>query len=144
MRLDYIKNASIASAGNKAPGLMIEMEYLPECSKNSYKLRDGTIKRQVREWMGCLTFIVRALTNSANLEFKLPVTVRIDGVFENRVKMPDLHNMIIVVADSIEEALGINDQQFKIETGIPQVGDDVKLVITIRGSNDVRTTGKRL
>lgn len=133
MRLDYVKNASIVSVGDNAPSIMIEMEYLPECSKNRYKLRDGTIKRQVREWMDCLAFMVRALKNSANLDFKPPVTVRIDGVFKDRRSMPDCQNFVDIVSDSVEEALGINDQLFKVETGLPQVGEDVKLVITIRG-----------
>lgn len=133
MRLDYVRNSSIGSAGDKAPRIVMEMEYLPDCSKNSYKLRDGTIKRQVREWMEQMAFMIRALKNSASLEFKPPVTVKIDGVFKDKRSMPDCQNFVEIISDSIEDALGINDQLFKIETGLPQVGDDVKLIIEITG-----------
>ena len=131
MRLDYVKGASTGYTLGKFRAIEVEMEYLPDCSKNSYKLRDGTIKRQVQAWMGCLTFMVRSLKNSQGIEFRPPITVRIDGIFKDKRSMPDLHNMIIVVADSIEDALGINDREYLTETGHPEVGDEAKLIITI-------------
>ena len=115
---------------------MVEMEYLPECSKNRYKLRNGVIKKQVRDWMECLAWIIRALVNGADLKFSPPVKVRIDGVFKDKRSMPDLHNWIIIVCDAVEDALGINDQLYETETGQPQVGDDVKIIVTV--SSEVR------
>jgi len=130
VRLEYVKNYSIGISGQRN-SIMVEMEYLPECSKNRYKLRNGVIKKQVRDWMGCLSFIVRALVNSADLKFSPPVTVRIDGVFKDKRSMPDLHNLLIVVCDAVEDALGINDQLYETETGQPEVGEDVKVVVTV-------------
>ena len=132
MRLDYVKSASIGHTLGQFRAIEVEMEYLPDCSKNEYKLRNGAIKRQVREWMECLTFMVRSLKNSQGVEFTVPLTVRIDGMFLDRNRMPDLHNFMIVTCDAIEEALGINDRDYKTETGYPEVGDEAKIIITIR------------
>lgn len=131
MRIEYAKNASVGWTAGNLRAIEVEMEYLPDCSKNSYKLRNGAIKKQVTDWMECLTFMVRALKNSQGVEFKPPVTVRIDGIFKDMRSMPDLHNFLIVTCDAIEEALGINDREYKTETGHPEVGDDPMLIITI-------------
>lgn len=126
MRLDYVKNGIISNGS-----IIVEMEYLPECSKNDYKLRDGTIKRQVQDWMECLTFMINALRNSGNLKFTIPIKVRIDGQFKDKRSMPDLHNLLIVVCDAIEDALKINDKLYITETGTPEVGEDIKVVVTV-------------
>ena len=130
MRLEYVKNYSIGIAGQRN-SVMVEMEYLPECSKNRYKLRNGVIKKQVRDWMECLSWIIRALVKGSDLKFSPPVKVRIDGVFKDKRSMPDLHNFGIVIMDSMEDALGIDDRLFNLETGQPEVGADVKMIVTV-------------
>jgi len=131
MRLDYVKSASVGITAGKLRAVEVEMEYLPDCSKNAYKLRNGAVKKQVREWMDCLSFMVRSLVNGTGLEMKTPVKVRIDGIFKDKRSTPDIHNLLIVTCDSIQEALGINDQEYKTETGYPELGLDPMLIITI-------------
>ena len=135
MRLEYVKNYSIGinQSGNS---VMVEMEYLPECSKNRYKLRNGVIKKQVRDWMDSLSWIIRALVNSADLKFSPPVKVRIDGVFKDKRATPDLHNLIIPIADAIEDAIEIDDRLYETETGLPQVGEDVKVIVTVSSGGE--------
>lgn len=135
MRLEYVKNASIGK-NQTGCNIMVEMEYLPECSKNSYKLRNGVIKRQVQDWMECLSWMITALRNSGGLKFTVPVKVKIDGVFKDKRSTPDLHNLTIPICDAVEDALGINDRLYNVETGQPQVGEDVKVIVTI--SSEVR------
>ena len=111
---------------------MVEMEYLPNLSKNRYKLPNGVIKRQVREWMEQLAWMIHALVVSQNTEFKPPVKVKIDGEFTGGGRMPDIQNFTDIISDSIEQGLGINDNQFEIETGLAKRSLDAKLIINIR------------
>jgi len=127
----YDKAASVGIRGGMLKAVRLEMDYLPDCSKNSYKLRNGTIKRQVREWMEQFSFMLRSLVNSQGISFSLPLKVKVDGVFEDRRSMPDLHNLVITIADSIEDALGINDRYYEIETGQPEVGGYARIIVTI-------------
>ena len=46
-----------------------------------------------------------------------PVRGRITGVFEDRNRAPDLHNLIEVVADAVEDATGVNDRDHEWSTG---------------------------
>ena len=138
MRLEYVQDIKVVDkcgAIGTSQGMLktvrIEMEYLPECSKNSYKLRDGTVKRQVRDWMDQFSFMLKALVNSQGLSFALPLKVRIDGVFADRRSTPDLHNLGPVIMDSVEDALGINDRYYNLETGQPEVGGSPRIIVTI-------------
>lgn len=131
MNLDLVKDTSI---GHSEDGfqIVIEMEYLPNLSKNRYKTRNGFIKRDVKEWREQLAWTIHGLITSQNMEFKPPIKVKIDGEFSGGGRMPDIQNFVDIIADSIEDGLGINDNQFRIETGLAKRSLDAKLIIDIR------------
>ena len=82
--------------------------------------------------MDDLGFIVKVALGNQRLEYRPPVSIKLDGMFKNWNAMPDLHNLVIPVCDAVESALGINDQQYKVETGLPQLGPP-RLIIAIKG-----------
>ena len=127
----YDKCASAGISGGMLKAVRLEMAYLPNLSKNSYKTRGGIIKSDVQRWMEQFSFMLRAMVNSQGVSFALPLKVKVDGVFEDRRSMPDLHNLLIVICDAVEDALGINDQFYKTETGQPEVGGYAKIIVEI-------------
>lgn len=136
MRLEYVQSADVITAGIGVSGgvlkaVKLEMDYLPTLSKNRYKTMEGIVRSDVRRWMDQFSFMLRAMVNSQDLHFSLPLKVKIDGVFENRRSTPDLHNLTIPIADSIEDALGINDRFYNIETGQPEVGGYARIIVTV-------------
>ena len=135
LTLEYVRNSGIRIKGEGSPAITVEMEYLPECSKNSYKLRNGVIKKQVRDWMEQLAWMVKVLMNSARLTFKLPVKIMLAGEFKDNRSCPDLHNMILVICDAVANGLGMDDRYFEVEVGVSKVvkGCEPKLIITISG-----------
>jgi len=78
-----------------------------------------------------LAWIVRTQMRVADVEFKPPVVVRIDGMFENKRSTPDVHNLRKVVDDAVSEGLGIDDRHFVTACGQPQVGKLSRIIITI-------------
>lgn len=138
MRLEHVQDgkvldqaASIGINGGVLKAVRLEMDYLPNLSKNRYKMPNGVVKSDVVRWMEQFSFMLRALVNSQNLSFKLPVKVKVDGVFADRNRTPDLHNLLIVICDAVEDALGINDQFYKTETGQPEVGGHPRIIVTV-------------
>ena len=128
---EVVQLAAIGASGGMLRAVRIEMDYLPTLSKNSYKTREGIVRSEVVRWMEQFSFMLRSLVNSQGLSFPLPVKVKVDGVFENRRSTPDLHNLLIVVCDAVEDALGINDQYYNTETGQPEVGGGPRIIVTI-------------
>ena len=98
-------------------------------SVNHYKWGYYT-KTEVKEWMNELGWLVK----TAHLEdWEMPLTVRCEGVFKDERSTPDLHNLMKVILDSIEEVTGINDRYFRTETGDAVIDSTKKptLFITI-------------
>ena len=111
LRLDYVLS------GAEAPdGIVIEMEYLPTLSVNSYRTRNGIIRSEVQRWRDQLAWMVKMLPSTYNITFRPPVKVRIDGVFKNKRSMPDGDNLLKICGDSIALGLNINDKNFVYET----------------------------
>jgi len=133
LRLENVMNCSSRVRGEGAPQVTVEMDYLPECSKNSYKLRNGVIKSAARNWMDDLAWMVKQWSNSCGIELEPPVTIRIGGIFKDKRNCPDTHNFIIIIADAIQEGLGINDRNFKIECDIPEINPlkTPRIIVTV-------------
>ena len=136
MRFEHVQDVAVLSAaagvsGGELRSVRLEMEYLSNLSKNSYKTREGFVKSDVKKWMEQFSFMLRAMVNSQDISFSLPLVVKVEGVFADRRSMPDLHNLLIVICDAIEDALGINDQFYKTETGQPQVGTRPRIIVTV-------------
>ena len=131
MRLENVLGWSYSPTTNE---LTIEMAYLGGVlSVNRYKW--GVFTRpEVRQWMDELAFIIRAMVNSQGLKFDVPLKVKVDGQFINKRATPDLHNIGKIVMDSVEDAVGINDRDFVVTIGKPQIGEEAKLIITIGGN----------
>jgi len=137
MRFEYVQEAKVVNtasmgiSGGMLRSVRIEMEYLPTLSKNRYKTREGIVRSEVVRWMEQFSFMLKSLVNSEGLSFSLPLKVKIDGVFADRRSTPDLHNITIPIMDSIENALGINDRFYNVETGQPEVGGSPRIIVTI-------------
>ena len=129
MRLEFVKDFRVS--WEPVPTITVEMEYLGGIlSVNRFKYQGRYTRPETKKWMEQLAFIIKMTCNCAEVRFKPPVKVRIDGVFRDRRSTPDLHNLTKPILDSIEEAIGINDKDFITETGVTQIGDP-HLVITI-------------
>ena len=130
MRLENVLGWGYSPTTNK---LAVEMKYLGGVlSVNRYKW--GVFTRpEVRQWMDELAFIIRAMVNSQGLKFDVPLKVQVDGIFKDKRATPDISNCVKVIADSVEDGVGINDRDFVVTTGEPQIGEEAKLIITIGG-----------
>jgi len=111
--------------------ITVNMAYLGKIlSVNHWKVNKYYTHPRTKQWMADLTFIIRSLTNKNGIIFKPPVTVTIDGVFKDKRSMPDLHNFKCI-PDAIQEAIGINDRDFKVETGQPGIGEpEIKITVS--------------
>lgn len=139
LRLDEVLDASVRVKGKGGPQITVKMAYLPEVSSNRRLTRNRytqqtIVRGSVQSWMEQLSFMVRVMANSVSLEFKPPVKVVIGGEFPTHV-VPDLHNFAKAIADSVEDAIGINDKHYKVECEVPQVipGCQPKIIVTVGG-----------
>ena len=90
-------------------------------SINHYKYRGGVYtKPEAKLFMDELGWAVRPLHLE---EWKLPISVRCDGRFENRRSQPDLSNLSKVILDAIEEATGVNDRDMRWHDGDVSYGE---------------------
>ena len=101
----------------------VAMPYIPNLSANHYKYSGGRYtKPEVKEWMETLKS--EAQIHAACI-FQIgqirDVKVSISGTFQNERSMPDLHNLLKIILDSVAPALAINDKYIRTETDIPQV-----------------------
>ena len=100
--------------------ITIKMPYIPGLSVNHYKYSGGKYtKPEVKDWMlelqGALLTMIRPKDKFLN-----PM-VSISGTFKNKRSMPDLHNLLKIVLDSVEKTTGINDRDIRTETDVPKV-----------------------
>jgi Holliday junction resolvase RusA-like endonuclease len=67
-------------------------------------------------------------------DWKQPITVVLEGVFKDKRSCPDLHNLLKVICDEIEEVTGLNDRDYLTKTGEPLIRRDEEptLIITIK------------
>ena len=131
LRLDSVMSMGYMFGCDQAPSITVVMEYQPNCSKNRYKTRDGFIRRDVRKWMGELATALSMQMNAVGgLRMKPPVKVKIEGEFRDK-RMPDLQNFVDIVADAVQEGIGIDDRYFSVETGQPHVGKKPCIVVTV-------------
>lgn len=99
-------------------------------SLNRYKYKGGIYTRpEVKNWMEALGWLVKG---SHIEEWKLPLTVRCDGVFKDKRSQPDLSNLSKICLDSLEEVSGVNDRDMRWEDGDVTYGNEPRLVITIK------------
>ena len=98
-------------------------------SVNHYKYRGGIYtKPQARAFMEELGWLIK----TEHIEdWKLPLTVKCDGVFRNRRNRPDLSNLGKIILDSLEEASGVNDRDMRWVDGSVSYGEESYLTITI-------------
>ncbi len=91
--------------------------------KNTY------MKPEARDWQNDLIFL---LSKCEVKDWKLPLKVKISGVFKNLRESPDTQNMKIVY-DSIKKVIGIDDKFYHTETEPPVINKSVSpyLLITI-------------
>jgi len=133
LRLENVLNCSSRVRGKDAPQITVEMEYLPNCSKNSYRTREGIIKSDVRRWMDDLAWMVMSWSRSCGIELKPPLKIKISGIFKDERSCPDVHNFVAVIADAVQQGLEINDRHFKIECDTPEINPlkIPRLIITV-------------
>ena len=113
--------------------IKISMPYIGKSlSCNHWKYKGGLYTRkETKQWMDALGWQLKPHHVE---DWRQPITVRIDGVFKNLRSCPDLHNIGKPVYDSIEEVTGLNDRNYKTETGEPLIRHDEEptILITIR------------
>lgn len=110
----------------------IEMDYPSSIiSANHYKYRGGIYtKPEAKAFMTELGWKIKPYHIE---DWKLPLTVRCDGVFKDKRSTPDLSNLSKVILDAIEEATGINDRNMRWQDGDISFGEP-KIIITITGA----------
>jgi len=131
LRFEDVLSCSSGTGNNGKASLMIAMHYNPNCSKNAYKSRDGYTRADVLRWMDALAWMASAQTKSAGIVWRPPLKLTVGGIFKDGRSMPDVHNFVVVVADAIQQGLGINDQQYIIETELPVIDPSQEPQITV-------------
>jgi hypothetical protein len=111
-----------ATSGQTKRHATIKLDY-PGCviTENHAYGRNGKhsfMKTEAREWQNDLIVLVK---NCGVKDWRLPLKIRVEGVFKNERECPDLQNMKLVF-DGIQQATGLNDKNFHTET-IPGVID---------------------
>ena len=101
-------------------------------SVNHYMGRRGDggtyVKREARDWMEGLGWSIK----TAHIEdWIMPIKVLVSGTFKDNRSCPDVHNLLKVVCDSIEELTGINDKFYRTETGDAIIDNSVEPTLTI-------------
>ncbi len=72
-------------------------------------------------------------------DYKLPIEVTCSGYFKNERSAPDVHNLLKVIADSIQEVTGIDDKNYLMYAGERKIignKESPYLLISIRGMID--------
>lgn len=122
MRLDKVLDFNRENGG-----LKITMEYIGmNLSVNHYKYNGIYTKPEVKKWMGQLAMVIRMQTQTMSL--KPPIKVIVNGFFKDKRSQPDLDNLFKVICDSLEDGLGINDREFKIQAGDVVLGVETPLL----------------
>jgi len=112
-------------------------------SVNHYqgRRRDGGTytKPEAQAWMTELGWVAKILHLD---DWKLPLHITCDGFFKDERSAPDVHNLLKIIADAIQEVSGINDKNYHMTAGKRVIGvrEPPYLLITIRESGDVLLT----
>jgi len=105
-------------------------------SKNHYKYHNAWFKKKACvAWMEMLGWLVKPYHIEAWL---LPITVKVSGTFKDKRSCPDLHNLLVVICDSIEEVTGINDRGYRTETGDAVIDKDKEPELTIEITGGIK------
>ena len=107
----------------------VGMSYIgASLSVNHYKYQGRYTKPETKNWMGRLGWLIK----TQHIEdWKLPLTVRCDGVFKDKRSQPDLSNLSKIILDALEESSGVNDRDMRWQDGDVSYGDRAELIITI-------------
>jgi len=101
-------------------------------SVNRYKYHGTHVTRtEVKDWMQGLGWMIKAYHIEG---WKLPIKIKVGGVFKDKRSCPDIHNLLKPICDSIEEVTGINDRGYETETSEPIIDkwcDEPMLFITV-------------
>lgn len=106
-------------------------------SVNHYKYNGGRYTRpEVKRWMELLAWKLGEYRVEWNT-IRLPLYLNIGGVFKDKRSTPDIHNIIKIIADCIEDVTGLNDKGYSITTDAPVVdkNKEPELIITIDESH---------
>ena len=84
-------------------------------SCNHYKYKGGIYtKPEAKAFMDELGWLLK----TSHIEgWNLPISVTCSGKFKDKRSQPDLHNLLKVICDSIEDVTGINDKYYHTSTG---------------------------
>ena len=131
LRLENVMGCSTGKG--QLNSIQVVMVYVPSCSKNAYKFRDGRIKPEVRQWMDDLAWMISAWSRGEGITWEPPLKVLIGGTFRDKRSTPDIPNFVDIINDSIQQGTGVNDQQYKVETELPAIDPTVepRIAITI-------------
>lgn len=108
----------------------VKMPYIGKAlSVNHYKYKGQYYTRkETQAWMDELGWLIKA----EHIEdWKLPLTVKCDGIFRNQRSQPDLSNLSKVILDAIQETTGVNDKNMRWVDGNVTYDKDPYLMITI-------------
>ncbi len=88
-------------------------------------------KPEAQAWMTELGWVAKILHLD---DWKLPLHITCDGFFRDERSAPDVHNLLKVIADAIQEVSGINDKNYHMTAGKRVIGvkEHPYLLITIR------------
>ena len=128
MTLEEISNKLSGVDGKRS--VAIQMPYIGKVlSVNHYKYRGRYTKREVRDWMEELGWMLK----SYHIEdWRLPLTVICDGEFRDKRSQPDLSNLSKVILDAIQGATTINDRDLRWRDGKVTYSDTPTLHIRIK------------
>ena len=112
----------------------VEIEYIgKELSVNHYLGRGKRggfyVKPEVVAWKAELGWTVKELVLD---EWKLPLKIIVSGEFKDKRSCPDIHNLLKIICDSIEEVTNLNDRDFRTETSEPKITGTLKPVLWIK------------
>lgn len=108
---------------------VIKMPYIKNLSVNHYKFNGGKFtKPEVKEWMNDLVVLIK---NCHVTDWKLPLKVTISGTFKDG-RIPDTHNILKIICDSVEDATGLNDKFYSTETTQPVIDKKQEPNLVIR------------
>jgi len=115
----------------KAKSVTIEIPYLGAViSVNHYKFQGRYTKPEAKAWMDELGWRIKEYHIE---DWKQPIKVSVSGVFRDKRSTPDLHNLLKIICDSIEETTGINDRYMQTATTDPLIGtEEPVIIITIQ------------
>ena len=117
--------------------VLLQINYPGDCiSVNHYlgKRKGGGyyVKPETKAWKEEFQWLLKKCHLE---EFRLPLEITCSGWFKNERSAPDVHNLLKVIADSIQELTGINDKNYLMYAGERNIIGNKELpylLITIR------------